>query len=145
MTISFQHNVGAYVSVATSVAPQNASAGTINGASIDRMAHGMPLSLLMHQAAGAVSGSPSAISVVSTLQHSPDGSTWAAYQPDGANNAATPALTAASSENALAVDLHAANRYLRVSTVVGFTGGTSPAINIAADVILGGEKQLPAI
>ena len=145
MTFSFQHNVGAYIAVATSVAPQDASAGTINGATIDRMAHGMPLSLLMHQVVGADSGAPSALSVVSTLQHSPDGTTWAAYQPDGANNAATPALTAASTENALAVDLHAANRYIRVSTVVGFTGGTSPAINVAADLVLGGENKLPAI
>ena len=145
MTISFEHNVGAYVAVATSVAPQAAAAATINGATIDRMAHGMPLACLMHQAAGAASGTPTGISVVSTLQHSPDGTTWAAYQPDGANNAATPALTAASSENALAVDLHAANRYIRVSTVVGFTGGSSPAILVAADVILGGEKTLPAI
>jgi hypothetical protein len=139
------HNIGAEIDAVTSVVPQSASAGTINGATIDRMAHNMPLSCLLHQVAGAVSGAPSAVSVVSTLQHSPDGSTWAAYQPDGANNAATPALTAASTENALAVDLHAANRYIRVSTVVGFTGGTSPAVLVAADVILGGEKNLPTI
>jgi hypothetical protein len=143
--ISTQKNIGAYVAAVTSVAPQDASAGTITGTAIDRAAHEMPLSLVMHQVAGADSGSPTSLSVTSTLQHSPDNSTWTAYQPDGVNNAATPALTAASTENGLSVDLAQAYRYIRVSTVVAFSGGTSPAINVCAYLVLGGEPTLPAI
>jgi hypothetical protein len=73
------HNIGAFVAAVTSVQPQSASAGTINGGSIDRMVHGMPMSCVLHTQAGAVSGSPTATSVQSTLQHAPDNATWTNY------------------------------------------------------------------
>jgi hypothetical protein len=140
-----QRNIGAYITGVTSVAPQSSTAQTINGSSIDREARNMPLSMVLHTVVGADSGSPSALSVQSTLQHSPDNSTWVNYQPDGANDATAPALTAVSTENELDIDLTMANRYIRIKTVVGFTGGTSPAIEVAALAILGGEPLQPAI
>ena len=38
-----QRNIGGYITGVTSVFPQSPAAGTVNGASIDRQAHGMPL------------------------------------------------------------------------------------------------------
>ncbi len=140
-----QHNIGAMITGVTSIFPQSSAAATINGASIDRAKHNTPLSLDLHTVVGAVTGAPSAISVVSTLQHAPDNATWSAYQPDGANNATAPALTAVSTENELAVDLGGAYRYVRVQTVVGFTGGATPAISLAAWATFGGESNLPSI
>jgi hypothetical protein len=54
-------------------------------------------------------------------------------------------LTAANSENSLNVDLSLAYRYLRIQTVVGFTGGSSPAALVCAELVLGSEPDLPAI
>lgn len=140
-----QRNIGALIALATSVRPQAASAGTINGASIDRVAHNMAGSCVLHQATGASTGTPTTISVQSTLQHSPDNSTWSNYEPDGATVQQTAALTAVNSDNAVAVDLTNANRYIRSVTVVAFTGGTSPTVLVAADVALGGAPVLPAV
>ena len=99
----------------------------------------------MHTSLGLVTGAPTTTSVISTLQHSADNSTWVAYQPDGANNAVAPALTAATTENELDIDLSLANRYIRMSSVVSFTGGTSPAVSLAGFVTIGGESYQPAI
>ena len=143
MNVATQRNIGGLIAVATSVAPQAASAA-VNGGSIDRQAHSMAQSCVLHTALGAAAGSPSAISVVSKIQHAPDNSTWTDYEPDGVNVATSAALTAADTENSLAVDLTAAYRYIRVVTTPTLTGGTSPTIEVVADVILGGENTLPA-
>jgi hypothetical protein len=140
-----QHNIGALLATVTSVEPQSSAAATINGAAIDRQAHSMPLSCVLHTAVGALGGTPTTASVQSTLQHSPDNSTWTNFLYDGVNTAQAPALTAANTENSLSVDLWLANRYIRVVTVVGFTGGTSPTALVNADVILGGEQTLAAV
>jgi hypothetical protein len=145
MTPALQHNIGAFISPVTSVFPQSSTGGTINGSGIDRLAHNFPLSCVLHQIVGGDSGSPSAISVQSTLQHSPDDSTWTNYTPDGAASAAaTAAVTTVNTGAGVAVDLSGADRYLRVVTVVTLTGGTSPAALVAADLIFGGEPLLPA-
>lgn len=138
--IAVSRNIGGHVSTVTPVPPQSSGAATIDGSSIDRFTHSMALSCVLHTVLGAVSGSPSAVSVQSTLQHSPDNSTWANYP-----NAQAPALTAASTENSLNVDLTPAQRYIRVVTVVGFTGGSSPAALLAADLIVAGEDRLAAV
>jgi hypothetical protein len=138
-------NIGGMVSTICSIFPAAASAGTVNGVSIDRSLHGLPMSATMHTAVGAQTGSPSAMSVVPTLQHSPDGSTWSAYLPDNVNAAAAPALTAAASENEIAINLSAAQRYIRVQAVVGFTGGSSPSAQLCALVTIGGENRLPSV
>lgn len=145
MDINYVRNIGSLIVPVTSVLPQSSSGSTINGSAIDRAAHNMACSCVLHQVAGAVSGSPTTTSVISKVQHAPDDSTWADYKPDGVNVATTAALTAQDTENDLAVDLTAAYRYIRVVTTVAFTGGTSPAALVAADVILGGERELAAV
>ena len=140
-----QRNIGAMLAIITSVEPQSSAAATVNGASIDRGAHSMPGCCVLHTAVGAVGGAPTTTSVISTLQHAPDNSTWTAYKPDGVNNAAAAAVTAQNTESSLSVDLTLAYRYIRVSTVVAFTGGTSPTVLVNADVVLSGENTLAAV
>lgn len=143
--IVYSRNVGALLNVQPSVRPQSASAGTINGVAIDRAAHYMPLSCVLHTSAGAVSGAPSTTSVQSKIQHSADNSTWADYtDPDTGTTAQAAALTAQNTANSLSVDLINANRYIRAVTVVAFTGGTSPAALVATGIVLGGEAALAA-
>lgn len=140
-----QHNIGALVAEVSSIFPVSSAAATINGVSIDRQAHSMALSCELHTAVGATSGAPSGISVQSTLQHSPDNATWTNFLYDGTNTAQGVAITAASSDQNYAIDLALANRYIRVVTVISFTGGTSPAIPVAAALVIGGEQTLPAV
>ena len=144
MSLSHIHNVGSYVVPVTSVFPESASAGTINGASIDRTLHNLPNSCVLHQVVGAESGAPTTTSVQTTLQHSPDNSTWSNYQI-GSTVQQTAALTAANSEDTAAIDLGGAYRFIRAVTAVAFTGGTSPAVLVAADIILGGERELAVV
>lgn len=144
MSFATQHNIGSYVVPVTGVFPQNAAAGTINGASIDRQAHNLPNSCVLHQVVGAETGAPTTASVQTTLQHSPDNSTWSNFEI-GTTVQQTAALAAANSENTAAIDLGGAYRFIRPVTVVAFTGGTSPEIQVAAGVVLGGERELPAV
>ena len=145
MTPAFQHNIGAFIVPITSIFPQSSAAAVINGSSLQRSAHGLPLSAVLHQHIGAIGGAPSAASVVSKIQHSPDNATWADYTPDGASAVATTAaLTAATTGNRLNVDLSGANDFIRIVTTITFTGGTSPTVIVAAELIIGGESLLPA-
>ena len=139
-----QRNIGSLVVPVTGVFPQNAAAGTINGASIDRTLHNMAGSCVLHQVVGAETGAPTAASVQTKLQHSPDNSTWSDFQINSTVQE-TAALTAANSENTAAIDLTGANRFIRPVTIVAFTGGTSPEIQVASGIVLGGERVLAAV
>ena len=147
MEIVTQFNIGGIVFPLSGVRPQSASAGTINGASIDRMAHEMPLSCVVHQNVGAVGGAPPTTSVITQLQDSADGSTFADYAPASANAVvqATAAVTAANTDNSVSVNLSSARRYIRAVTTVAFTGGTSPTALVAAMVLLSGENLDQAV
>lgn len=139
-----QRNIGAFIAAVTGVLPQAASAA-VNGTAIDRFAHNLPLSCVLAHAVGADTGAPSGVSVVTKLQHSPDGSTWSDYtQPGDSSVAETAALTAVNTQNSFNVDLSSADRWIRPVTTPTLTGGTSPTIEVCATVILGGEAQAPA-
>lgn len=134
-------NIGAYVKTVKGINPANAAAGAINGPAIDRQGI---LSCELWHACGAATGSPSARTVDSKLQDSADGSTgWADYNPDGAGSGTAAQLTADNTEARKEINLAAAKRYIRTVETVAFTGGTSPAIPVAAGVVLGGADQLP--
>jgi hypothetical protein len=144
--IVVQKNIGGYAVDVTSVWPQSSAAATINGGSIDRQAHSMALSCIMHTAVGAIGGAPTTASVQSTLQHAPDNATWTNYTNPSTNAVAQgAALTAADTEQNVAIDLTNAYRYIRVVTVVAFTGGTSPTALVNADLTLAGENTLAAV
>lgn len=147
MNPATQHSIGEFVVVLQSVPPQSSAAATISGASIDRFAHNVAGSAVLHQALGAISGSPSAASVQTSIQHSPDSSTWTNFIASNTypNVAQTPALSTANTDTAIPVDLSAALRYIRAVTTVAFTGGTSPSAIVSADIAIGGETRLAAV
>lgn len=139
------HDIGSMIRTITTVQPQSSGAATINGGSVDRAAHHMPMSCRLHQAVGAVSGSPSATSVTTKLQDSADGTTFADYtDPNTSAVPTTAAVTAQNTENGVSVDLSNARRYVRGVTTVAFTGGTSPAALVVSEMIFGGEALLPS-
>lgn len=145
--ISLEKNIGEQVVFEQGVSPTTATAGTYNGASIDRLAHGGALSCLLHQSVGAVAGSPTAISVQTTLQHSADNTTFTNYINGAGVTQQTPAVTSTTGaqDTSVSVDLNGANRYIRPVTVVTFTGGTAPTVAVASDEVLAGERELPAV
>lgn len=149
MSVALQRDIGKYIAVKKGIDPANASAGAINGAAIDRAGQGggkLALSAVLHHACGAATGAPTARTVDSKIQDSADGSTgWADYvDPKTGVVAAAAQLTADNQDAEVDVDLSAAKKFIRVVETVGFTGGTTPAIPVAAGVSLGGYDQLPA-
>ena len=139
-----QRNIGALVALVTVLPPESSSGGTLNGSTIDRILHGLANSCVLHQMVGTVSGAPTALSVQTALQHSPDGQTWSPFQINGWTPQ-TAALTAANTDGTVSIDLTAACRFIRPVMTVAFTGGTTPAALVAADLVLAGERELPAV
>lgn len=137
MTFATQHDIGGEVKAIKAINPVDQAAGTVNGSAINRQGF---LSAVLHCAAGAASGAPTAQTVDAKLQDSADGSTgWADI-----TGAAITQLTADNSEAQVDVDLGTAKKFIRAVVDVGFTGGTSPSIPVAATVILGGADTLAA-
>lgn len=129
-------NVGGTVTSKASVRPQSASAGTVNGVSVDRKNF---MSCLLCAFSGAASGSPSAQTVDLKLQESADGSTgWTDIA-----GASVTQITADDGEAKTEVDLSGAERYIRAVAEVAFTGGTSPAVPVAGVITLGGPVIAP--
>ncbi|MEE9140513.1 MAG: hypothetical protein V3U18_07020 [Alphaproteobacteria bacterium] len=137
MTFATQHDIGAEVKSVKGINPADSAAATINGPAIDRSGF---LSAVLHHASGAATGTPTAQTVDSKLQDSADGSTgWADI-----TGAAAAQLTADDTDADVNVDFGTTKKFIRVVTTVGFTGGTSPTIPVAATVMLGGPDVLPA-
>jgi len=147
MDIVSQFNIGALAVPISGIRPQSASAGAINGASIDRAAHNLPLSCVLHQNVGALGGAPTTTSVITKLQDSADNTTFADYAPANQNSVvqACTALTATNTDNVANINLSSARRYIRAVTTVAFTGGTSPTALVAAAVVIAGENIDAAI
>ena len=93
------------------------------------------------------SGSPSAATLVVTLQESADGSTsWTnALDNTGTVIGFTLNCEAAAAENVARIEGLNLNRkrYLRAVITPAFTGGSSPAILGFAQIILGNNSPLP--
>lgn len=117
-----------------SVPPADYSAGTTNGVIVDRLGYG---SGAMYVAAGAVGGSPSAISVIVTLQHGND----SGLSDAASISAAAITLTAENTDAMLYLRLAGCKRYVRLVSVVSFTGGTTPSIAVNAGFILGDNRK----
>ena len=83
---------------------------------------------------------PTAQTVDAKLQESDDGATgWTDIA-----GAAIATLTADETAGGVDVNLSGAKAFVRVVATVGFTAGTTPAIPVAASLILGGADELPA-
>lgn len=115
------------------------SAGTTTGLWLDRNGF---LSAVVSLATGAVAGAPTAQSVTVTLKTSDasDGSGAVDLKNmDGV--AVTLALTAGSAVINKDVDLLGAKKYIGVSVVTAFTGGTTPSVPVDLTVVLGDAQD----
>jgi hypothetical protein len=139
---AFTRNIGAYLKVVKGINPANAAAGAINGAAIDRAGVGGAnyfQSSVLKLSRGAVAGAPSAHTADGKLQDSADGSAgWADIA-----GAAVAQLAADNTESQVNVDLTGVKRFIRSVVTVAFTGGTTPTLPVAAEVVLGPAMELP--
>lgn len=119
------------VKVVAGIAPIARSAGTANGDVIDRLGFA---GAVVHLKAGAATGAPTAQGVALKVQHgdASNGSDMA-----DVTGATIAALTADNAEAQLDLDLSGYKRYIRVVVTTTFTGGTTPTIPSAVDVVLG--------
>jgi len=137
MSVAELRDVGKFLKTVAGINPTNSTGGTINGSAIDRTGFE---SCVLHAAAGAATGAPTAQSVTAKLQESADGSTgWADI-----TGAAITAITADNGAAEVDVDLSGVKQYIRVVVTVSLTGGTTPAIPVASAVALGGAVEVPA-
>ena len=127
------------IKIAPSIYPTNSGAATIDSASTAVDTKGYH-SAMVAVAVGAASGTPDTQSVIFTVQKD----TASAFS--SATTVST--FTAITADNGSAT-VHIPNlgtaqeRYLRVKAVIAFTGGSSPAIEVAANVILGTPDVAP--
>lgn len=130
-----ERDVGSFIRSVPAIRPQATAAATINGAAIDRL--GL-MSGVVHAVTGAATGTPTSLTYTVNLQDSADGSTGWAAVPD-----TTFVVSAANAEAEFNVNLDRTRRFIRVVGVVAFVGGTTPNLNIAATVTLGGGSVKP--
>jgi S-formylglutathione hydrolase FrmB len=142
--MTWKHNgMGELIRSELTIVPQNSVAATVAGASIDRAAQpSMPRSAEVTLMLGALTGTPTAVSAVMTLQDSADDSTWASVL-DKDGNAVTVTVAAASTLARVDVDLSGARQYIRGNLVLGFTAGTTPTADLTAQLALSGYEILP--
>jgi len=133
---SAQRNIGAYVQHGQ-VIVLNDSGTTTNGASLDRSGK---LSAVIMAQAGAASGTPTTQTYDVKLQDSADGTTFADITTV---TSAVTQITADDTVEVLDIELTNVRKFVRLSTTVAFTGGTSPAWPCAATLVLGGGDVLP--
>lgn len=131
-------DIGSEVKTVRALSPQSNSGGSaVNGVVIDRMGFD---SLVATVITGAISGSPTAISMAIKVQHggASDGS-------DAADvTGATGTITTADSVKEINVNCEALKRYVRVTQTTTFTGGTTPAVLVGATIALGQAQAGPA-
>lgn len=144
--VSASKNIGAYIKPIMTIPPTNqvaVAAFGLEGIAVDRFPEvGKQFdSCVFHLQRGTTSSDPDPHTVEAKLQESSveaDGPTWT----DIAGSTLGP-LGVDNSEAQANVDLTGAKRYIRGVATVAFTGGTTPAIPVSADIILGGPKELP--
>lgn len=128
-------NIGAFIRSNIGILPQTALAGTFTGPSVDRQDFD---SAVIHGMTGAATGTPTTQSVIYKLQDSADDSSF-----EDVANVDLAAMIADNDNGELDVNLSGLRRYVRLAAVVAFTGGSSPAIPIAATLTLGGARSRP--
>jgi len=121
---------GALLDTQTALVAANDAGGTTNGPSLDRtkFAHGT-----LHVTVGSPTGAPTSFSVDVKVQESDDGTTWS-----DVSGAAIPTITTANTDAKIDVKLIGLKRYVRAVSTVSFSGGTAPAVPVAAVFTFGG-------
>lgn len=128
-----------------SLVPQSFSGSTaVDGASVDTEGGD---NAAIHAYGVTASGSPSAASLVVSLQESDDGSTgWSnALDNTGTVIGFTLNCHSADAENIARIEGLGLNRkrYLRAVITPAFTGGSTPAIIGFAEIVIGNSGTLP--
>ena len=121
-----------------SVRPVSQAAGAVNGAAVDAKGYDSGLAIVEM---GVATGSPTAQTVDAKIQESADGSTgWA-----DVSGASITQQTADDKSAQIRVDdlENSRQRYLRLVITVGFTGGSTPAIPIVGNIVLGRAENIP--
>jgi hypothetical protein len=130
----------------TSIVPQSVSGSSaVDGVSVDTSGYD---NAKLHVYAVLASGTPSAASLVVTLQESADGSTNWSNALDNTGTVIGFTLNTHSADGVNAARIEGLNlnrkRYLRAVITPTFTGGSSPASVSYAEIIFGGAAgQLP--
>lgn len=139
-------DIGAVIDYEIGVAPQAFDESGANGdpgSAIDLSARKFPASGKLIVVTGAATGGPTAIAVNARLQHSDEMAEGFADFVVRGVEIRTPNVDAVNSGAHKNVDLTGAKRYVRVVVDVDLTGGTSPTIEAAALLVIGGEVDLP--
>lgn len=131
------NGIGPDVKLATGLLPLNRAGATSQGTGVDRLGFN---SVVIEAMAGTEEGSPSARTWDVSLEHSDaSGSGYVAL-----TGSAVTQFTAASGRKRKSISLKGAKRYIRVASVLAFTGGTTPKLNTSVSLVLGGAVELPA-
>jgi len=116
--------------------PDDSIAATIEGAAINlNYSAGGGESVVLHVACGAATGGPSAQTVDGKIEQSADGSTsWT-----DVGDAITQLTGDDEDGESPGINLSTLQKYIRANIVVGFTGGSTPTIPVAATLVIGGR------
>lgn len=140
MSLSVLTDINAHITPSQGVAPIASTGATHTGTGIDRAGTSGDqeyLSGTLAVSVGAATGAPSSFTVDAHLEDSADNSSFAAISPAVAITQMT-----ASGMGTVGFNLKGLRRYVRAVVVTTITGGTSPTLPVAADVILGGAVKL---
>ena len=121
----------------TAVAPQDAAAGAINGSEIDTAGYDHVMLIVE---VGAASGSPTAQTVDAKLQ---DTATSGSGHAD-ISGATMTQITLDNKQGTIKLNLSGKKRFVKAVVTPGFTGGTSPKIEVCGSFVLGKEKYQPS-
>ncbi len=130
---SIYDNVG----VSKSLVPQSDTGGSaVNGSAIDTL--GFNTAMLVFES-GAVSGAPTTTSIAVKVQESANGSSGWGDALDNTGTVIGGTVTAASTQLLARIEGLGLNRkrYLRVVETTTFSGGTSPAVLVHGNILLG--------
>ena len=133
-------DIGSTLQIEQGTPPLADTGSTVNGASIDRQEF---QSCVLGLSTGAATGTPTTQLADAKLQDSADGTTGWADFTDANGNGAVAQVAADDGDAYESVNLITAKRFIRVTRVVAFTGGTSPDWPVATPVVMGGALNTP--
>lgn len=145
--MSRARNVGGIVTTKTALRPQSSTGAAsfgLAGVVIDRSKY---QSALLHVQTGAKTGAPTTVAVRAKLRHSAtSGGTYVDVPVGPANPVvAIVDITDQNQDRWLELDFSAFEQFVRVDFEIVFTGGSSPAVLLSADIVLGGEAIKPPV
>lgn len=109
----------------------------INLASVDQYHSGLVLCAI-----GAATGTPSAVSVAFTLEHSDDDSTYTTATDVNGDNAVLTLTGTSATSGTIDIFPNQLKQYVRLNRTVALTGGTSPTVPTVGMILLGAGRTV---